>query len=135
MKNLTRFFLFLLAAVCASTQAFAGGCPGGERDYLPPCCDSYTVPGAGGVCTAPSTHYLFTVNQFGFENQAGDITWFGTPAQFDANSSTVGQAVGNFVSQATLPTDTYVAFRANIVNNIQLYGGCTPLRRNGQCSI
>ncbi|MDE2028250.1 MAG: hypothetical protein KGK03_09105 [Candidatus Omnitrophica bacterium] len=99
-------FLFkssLTFADCTSVRSQQGA----PNNY--PCCSDANYSVSSGYCMAPASTYQFTLDQFGFEKDDGTVVWTGSTTSFDAASVGIGQAMGNFISNAVLPAGTYVA--------------------------
>ncbi len=80
---------------------------GAPNNY--PCCSDADYSISSGYCMAPASTYQFTLDQFGFEKSDGTVVWTGSTTSFDAASVGIGQAMGNFISNAVLQAGTYVA--------------------------
>lgn len=113
----------------AQAQMSLGGCPGAQRNGLPPCCLTFDVPVGGSdqdrTCVGPATQYSFTLYRFGFEDNFGNVSWLGTERVFDAASVSAGEAVGGFVSGAQLSPGTYPYMRPVISQNFTVSADIT----------
>lgn len=124
-------FLFGFSHTAAAQYSGVGGCPGSQREGLPPCCATFTVPSGGSdsdrTCVGPATQYRFTIYEFGFENDAGEVTSLGSETSFDAASVGAGEEVGQFISGAVLPPGHYPYIRPVISQDYTVTADITTL--------
>ena len=98
-------------------------------------CDTIAALTHNNSCVIPASNkYEFTLVRFGFENQAGQITWAGTQTTFNAASASVGAAMGTFISNVTLPAGTYVAVRPEVSKDFVVTGSGKSTTDGAPCS-
>ena len=120
-----------VALLMAAPVATADRC-GFDGDV---CCDTITAVLHNGNCVIPANNkYQFTLVRFGFENQAGQITWAGTQTTFNAASAAVGAAMGSFISNVTLPAGTYVAVRPEVSKDFVVNGSGRSTNDGAACT-
>jgi len=123
------FLLIALMMAFYPFSAMAGGCPGSERDDLPPCCATFTVPSGGSdadrSCVGPATSYIMTIHEFGFKDDGGTRHQFTGAKTFDMASVDAGSNVGSFIQGAALPAGTYTHMTPVISQNIQISANIT----------
>ncbi len=112
--------LLSMAVLGASPWVFAETCgiPG-----FAACCNTVSS-NSPGACLAPAnTKYEFTLNRFGLETDDGTILFSGSLTTFNAADVNVGQALGNFISSASVPLGTtIVAVRPEVSQTFVVNG-------------